>query len=123
LPLRLLLDPVVADRRGCVEAVVDVGLLQRFQEAGLHRVRRPDPCVAIRLQLGAHGPALRPLGVVPDLIEDAEQVLHVVPVLVCEHVRLNEGCVLRAELALQVVEEAQVDVDEVVARAVEGTDL
>ena len=67
-------------------------------EAGLGRVRRPDARVAVGLQLRADGAALRPLRVVPDPIEHAEQILDVVAVLVGEHVGLDERRVLRAEL-------------------------
>jgi hypothetical protein len=60
---------------------------------------------------------------VPDLIERAQLILHVVPVFVRDHVRLHERSVLGAELRFQVVEEAQVDVDQLVLRAVEGAYL
>ena len=52
-----------------------------------------------------------------------EQVLHVVAVLVRDDVRLRERPALRAELRLQLVEEAEVDVDALVARAVERPDV
>ena len=44
------------------------------------------------------------------------------PVLVRDHVRPREGPALRAEAGLQLLEEAEVDVDLVVARAVERSD-
>ena len=123
LALRLLLDAVVADRRGGVEAGVDVVLRELLDQAGLDRVRRPDAGVAVGLELGAHGPALRPLPVAADALEDAELVLDVVAVLVRDHVRLGERRLAGAEARLELVEEAEVDVDELVARAVEGADL
>ncbi len=45
-----------------------------------------------------------------------------VAVLVSQDVRLGERSAARAELGLELVEEAEVDVDEAVVRAVEGTD-
>jgi hypothetical protein len=47
----------------------------------------------------------------------------VVAVLVCDHVRLHERRHVDTEARLQLVEEAEVDVDELVRRAVERTDL
>ena len=122
LPLGFLLDPVVADRGSGVEAVVDVQLRQVDDKPCLDRVRGPDARVAVRLELRADGAALRPLRVVSDPVEHAEHVLHVVAVLVRDHVGLDERRVLRAEL-LQLVEEAEVDVDELVRWAVERADL
>jgi hypothetical protein len=52
----------------------------------------------------------------------AGEVLHVVPVLVRKHVRLCERPAARAEARLQLVEEAEVDVDHAVGGAVERTD-
>ena len=57
--LRGLLDPVVADRRGRVQPVGDVGLGQVGQVAGLRGVVRPDAREAVGLELGAHGAAGR----------------------------------------------------------------
>ena len=56
-------------------------------------------------------------------VEDAEEVLDVVAVLVGDDVLLGELAAVGAELALQLLEEARVDVDLRVERAVEGTDL
>src|SRR4051794_21854509 len=69
LALRLLLDPVVADRSRGIEALVDVSLRQLLDQAGLGRVRRPDSGVAVGLELGAHGATLRALTVVADSLE------------------------------------------------------
>ena len=51
LALRLLLDPVIADRRSRVQPLVDVLLGQLLEEPLLHGVGGPDPCVAVRLEL------------------------------------------------------------------------
>ena len=74
-------------------------------------LRRPDARVAVGLELAAHGLALRPLPVAADVVEHAELVLHVVAVLVRDHVRLRERPAAGAEARLQLVEEAEVDVD------------
>ena len=122
LALRLLLDPVVADRRGGIEPVRDVGLGQSIDVAGLRGVVRPDAGEAVGLQLGAHRAAGRARSA-RAAAESAEQVLDVVAVLVGEHVRLRERAARRAEAVAQLVEEAEVDVDVLVDRAVERADV
>jgi hypothetical protein len=82
---------------------------------------RPDAGEAIRLQLEPHrraGGALR----VPearDALADAEELLDVVPELVRDDVGLRE-LAAGAELARELVEEAEVDVHLLVFGAVEG---
>ena len=78
----------------------------------------PQPGVAVRLELDAHLTALR-AGVAVGAVEVAGQILDVMPVLVREDVRLCERPAARAELRLQLIEEAEVDVDVPIARAVE----
>jgi Protein of unknown function (DUF998) len=123
LPLRLLLDPVVPDRGRGVEALVDVRLGQLFDQPGLDGVRRPDAGVAVGLELRTHRSALGALAVVSDLLEHAELVLDVVAVLVRDHVGLRERAAAGAEARLKLVEEPEVDVDLLVARAVERPNL
>src|SRR5947209_5770101 len=82
----------------------------------------PDPGQAIGLQLQADGERVS-LGRVAalqraDLLLDPQQFLHVVPNLVRDDVRLRE-LARRAELRAQLVEEAEVDIDLFVLRAVE----
>ena len=115
----LLLDAVVADRGGGAQGLLDVAFLE--QPALVGGVR-PDTRQAVGLQLEAHrqrvgaiGPALLPA----DLLGDAQEVLHVVADLVGEHVGLGEVAG-RPEAVLQLVVEAQVDVDLPVLGAVEG---
>jgi hypothetical protein len=122
LALGLLLDAVVADRAGRVEALVDVCLRELLDQPGRDRVRGPDAGVAVGLQLRPHGLALRALPVAADAVEDAELVLDVVAILVCEHVGLREVAA-GAEPRLELIEEIEVDVDELVGRAVERADL
>ena len=80
----------------------------------------PGAGVAVGLQFEPDAAAGRAGLARGHLLVGAQQVLHVVAVLVGEHVGVDEGAALGAELRLQLVEEAQVDVDELVARAVEG---
>ena len=119
--LGALLDAVVADRRGSVERVGDVLSRELLDEAGVERVADPQPCVAVRLQLDTDLAALR-AGVPVGAPQHAGQVLDVVAVLVREHVRLGERAAARAELGLELIEEAEVDVDVAVVRAVERPD-
>ena len=86
---------------------------------GAYRVARPHAGEAVGLQLEAHRTARRPLAVLPDLLVEAHDVLHVVAVLVGDHVRLGERAALGAEVRAQLVEEAEVEVDRLVGRAVE----
>jgi hypothetical protein len=93
--LRAGLDPVVADRGGRVQRVVDVRLGDRLEQrpavgaGGRRRVLRPDAGVAVGLQLQPHRSALR-TGPAADPVGGAEQVLDVVAVLVRDHVPLCE---------------------------------
>ncbi len=123
LPLGLLLDAVVADGGGRIERLGDLVLAERSQEPGLDRVRRPHAGVAVGLELRPHGGALRTLPVAADLVQRSEEVLHVVPVLVREDVGLCERTTLGPEPCLELLEEPEVDVDLLVRRAVEGTDV
>src|SRR5690348_7773944 len=79
--LGLLLDVVVADRLRGIVRRLDVARGERLQEAGRGRVVRPDPGVAIGLELGPNRAAFGPR-VVASGLEVAEQVLDVVAVLV-----------------------------------------
>ena len=117
-PWTACLDPVVTDRSGGVERVGDVGLRELLDEAGLDCVARPDSREAVRLELDAHGPALRAL--VLRAAEDAQEILDVVAVLVGHHVGLRERPSLGAEVLAELVEEAEVDVDVLIGGAVEG---
>ena len=83
------------------------------------------PGVAVGLELEAHrqvvGVAGAGLLLAAHLVARAEEVLHVVAELVGEHVDAGEVAG-RAELALELLEEREVDVGVLVGRAVEGPD-
>ena len=114
------LQPVVADRLGGPDRLVDVARVELVE----HRVR-PDARVAVGLQLEPHRQRVRLAGLLaleaPDLVARARS-------------RAARGgrprgrsrrpseVARRAELALHVAEEAQVEVDALVARAVERAD-
>ena len=89
-------------------------------------VVRPDARVAVGLELEHHrervAPALSrdPLLRLVHLLRGPEQRLHVMSHLVGDHVGLREVAG-RAEALAQVTVEGEVDVDLLVARAVEGT--
>ncbi len=59
-------------------------------QPGAQRIRNPRACVAIGLELDAHRAALRARVAALCAPERAGEVLDVVPVLVCEDVRLSE---------------------------------
>ena len=124
--LGLLLDAVVADRRRRVLSAWSssaslIGHVARF-------VGQPAPhariAVGLQLECDRELVLLARVGTAarPDLALGAEQRLQVVPGLVGQDVRLRVTA-LSAELLLQLVEEADVDVDALVRRAVEGPDL
>lgn len=117
--LRLLLDAVVADGRGSIEGLRDLVAGRGRQVAGLGSMIRPDTGQAISLQLSEHRHALRTGGIVVGLVEQAEQVLHVVAVFMGQHVGLGEGASLRSEAGLQFIEEREVQVNQLVAGTVE----
>ena len=94
--LGCLLDAVVADRRRRVEGVDDVGLGELGQEPGLHRVARPHPGEAVRLQLEAHAVRGRPRGLQVETLHEPRDVLDVVAPLVSHHIELGEGSARRA---------------------------
>src|SRR6266536_992906 len=126
IALRLPLQAVVADRRRGLERRFDVALLDEFP--ALLRTIGPNPGETVGLQLDLDlqvvGLDLAE-GVLPllHLRQDAEQILHVVPDLVGDHVGLGElaglAVVAAAEAALQVAEERRIEIDPLVARTIE----
>ena len=101
------LDPVVADRGGGGEPLLDVA---RLEDLALRRLVAPDAGVAVGLELeadrelvGSVGPLLLRL---PHLGLGAHQALHVVAELVGDDVGLGEVAG-GAEALLQLVVEAR----------------
>src|SRR3954454_8428868 len=118
LALRCLLDPIVTDGRSRIEGVRDIRLGDLLEVAGARRMVRPDACVAIGLELGAHRATCRPGTATADR-QRTEQILDVVAVLVRQDVALRERATLRPEPRSELPEEVEVEVDELVARTVE----
>src|SRR3954453_2068080 len=123
LALELLLEAVVADRRCGVESVGDVGLRQLGDVSRAHRTVRPDAGEAVGLQLEVDTAALRPGDALANPAHGAEQVLHVVAVLMSNDVGLRKRPAGRAEPGAQLVEETEVEIDVAIWRAVEGPDV
>src|SRR5207248_10353241 len=95
-------------------------LRQVLDEAGLHRVRRPHARQTICLELRADGPAFWTSGIGRRAAtKEAHHILDVMPVLVSNHVCLGKWSATGAELGAQLIEEAQIQVDLLVERAVE----
>ena len=116
--LRGLLDAIVADGGRGIERFVDVARGQRREEPRFGGVRRPDASEAVghqfdpdRCAVGAGSTVL--------LGEDPEQILHVMAVLMSDHVRLREWAALRSEAGLEFLEESEINVEVLVARTVE----
>src|SRR3990170_5637685 len=125
IALRLFLDAIVADGARRVESLFDVAGLDDV--LGLLGVIGPDAGKTVGLKLHAH---LERIGLrLPhalaqslDLIGDAQELLHVMADLVREDVGLGEVA-LYAEAVLQLLIKIEVDVNLLVARAVEGAHL
>ena len=118
--LAFLLQRVVADRAGGGQALFQIA---RFHAAAV--LCGPDAGVAIGLQLEAdRGGIALPLRTAAldllHLVRRAEQVLDVMAEFVGDHVILRE-VTLGAEAIGQFVEEAGVEVDALVGRAVKRT--
>ena len=93
VPLGLALQPVVADRGGGLHRLLDIACLEDM--TGAVGVAGPDAGEAIGLQLQADGRRVGPgLGTAPrrvHLVHDAQQVLHVMPDLVRDHIGAGES--------------------------------
>ena len=127
IALRLLLQPIVADRRGGAHRGLDVAGLDQLPL--LVGARRPDAGEAVGLQLDLDLQAVRlGLGQAALLLlhlgQDAELVLHVMADLVRDHIGLRElararSGVAAVETPLDLAEERGVEIDLVVGRAIE----
>src|ERR1041385_4688882 len=123
---RLLLQAVVADGRGGLQRRLHVARLNALPL--LIGMKRPDAGEAVGLQFDAHLDAVRSRFAARGLLrilrlwQNAEQVLHVMTDLMRDDVSLREFAGLAgatAEAHLDVAEERGVEIDTLVARAVE----
>ena len=127
--LGLLLDPVVADRAGRGQGVLDLRLGDRLEQCravgvlGGGGVLDPHAGQAVGHQLDPDPAAGRALRVLLGGIQDTESVLHRVTVFVRHDVHLRERAAAGAEPLLQDLEERRVDVDRLVQGAIERADL
>ena len=120
----MLLQTVVADGGGGVESFFDVAGLEQLSRAV--GAVRPDSGEAVRLQFLTHGKRVRfrfarALARGHGALGNAEQRLHVMPDFMRDDVRLREVAG-RAEPALQILIEGQVDVDLAIAGTIERPD-
>src|SRR5207302_7196636 len=99
---RLLLDAIVADGRRRNERLPDLGVGGPLEVPRIGGMARPHAREAVGLELHAHRLRIR-----SGLREEAQLVLHVVPVLVGHDVTLGERAALRAEALRQILEEAE----------------
>ena len=105
------LDVVVTDPRGGVECCADVRVghvgdqRSTGRSGGSARVLRPDPGVAVGLQFQPHRTRGRPGVACLDPARCAEQALHVVAILVGDHVCAGERPAFRAKALLKLLEE------------------
>ena len=118
LALRRLLDPIIADGLGGIERRPDLRLRQRLDEPRRLGVVRPDPGIAVGLELGPDGSSSR-AGVVAARLQVTEQVLDVVAVLVGDDVGARKGRIGGAEPVVELLEEPEIEIDVLVDGAVE----
>src|SRR5262249_24403928 len=113
------LNAVVGNRRSGVQRRLDITLLQQIPLSGR---MSPHTCQTVGLQfhpdrqiVGALGARLLHL---PHLPIDVQEMLNMMSDFVREHVRLRE-LAGRAEAGAQLIVESEIDVDLLIARAVE----
>src|SRR6187397_2988331 len=119
LALRRLLDAVVTDRRSRVEGVRDLGVGDLLEITGGCCVVGPDTGEAVGLELGPDRAALGAGLVAAARLQEAKEVLDVVPVFMSDDIALREGTRVRAEARAELLEEVEVEVDQLIDRAVE----
>ena len=127
IALRLFLQPVVADGGCGLQRLIDVARIEEI--VLLLGVVGPHPGETVRLQFDAHlnligvGLARGSLLRLRRLRQNAEFVLDVMADFVGDHISFGEFAGLAvgaaAELVLQVVEERGIEIDALVARAIE----
>src|SRR4051794_31512474 len=118
-PLRLLLDPIVADSRRRGQAFLEVTVLEDAPVIGRPR---PDAGQAVGLELESHRERVGVVGIrlalLSDVLLDAELLLDVVAQLVGDDIGLGEVAG-SLEALVQLVEEAEIEIDLAIERAVE----
>src|SRR5690348_8847839 len=118
---RLAEDAIVAHGRGSLKSLLHVA---RIELAALLRTVAPHAGVAVGLQLQTHGILVGVRRVTllraPYFGLRAEQLLHVMPQLMRDHIALCEVA-RRTELVAQLVEEAEIEIDLLVHGTIEGT--
>ena len=127
IALRLLLQAVVADRRSSLQSLIDIAWIEEVML--LLSTVRPHAGKAIRLQLDAHLELVHLRFARCGLLrlhharENAELVLHVMTDFVRNHISLRElaGVAVRsaAELVPKIIKERCVEIDALIAWAVE----
>ena len=119
---RLRLKAIIPHGRRGRETLLDVALLE---EPPLRGAVSPDAGEAVRLKLERHRKLIRRtrprLLHLPHALFDAKEVLYVMAELVRDHVRLRE-IAGRAEALIELVEEAEVEVDLLIDWALEWAD-
>ena len=114
------LQTIVADRRCGVQAFRDIALVENLALIG---GVGPDAGEAVGLELEAHGELIGNVGAallqLVHPVGRTEEILHVVPDFVGEHVRLRKVAA-GSEALLQLVVEAKIDVGFPVERTIEG---
>ena len=109
--------------RRCVQALGNLRRCDLRQVAGVGGVIGPDARQTVGVQFDLNGHTLRAGRIgTARLVQHTDQVLHVMTVLVRQHVRLGKGAALRAKARLQFIEEIQVQIDLLIGRAVERPD-
>ena len=119
LPPGHALEPVVSDCGCCTQGAFDIPSLE---EVALLRRFRPDTCEAISLQFHAYRQCVPGAGILTlqatHFAFDAEEVLHMMSEFVGENIRLRE-LARSSESALQLVVEAEIDVDLLIGGTIE----
>ena len=123
--LSLFLQPVVADGLGQLKTFLQVAVLHRTKHLVVVVCPYAGIVVGQQLQADADLIATHLVGLthgLMGLVERSQEVLHVVAYLVGNDVGVGKIATLDTQLALHLGEERQVNIQLLVARAIEGTD-
>src|SRR5918992_3643007 len=117
-----LLDTIVTHSGRSVEAVSNLSLSQGSKVAGGCGMLCPYSSEAVRLQFGAYCGALRSCVAFVEG-KGADLVLHMMAVLMSQHVRLRKWASLGTKPGAQLIKEAKINIDSAVLRAIEWSHL